>query len=255
MRKNWVREKLLAGESTIGALMGLGSPTVAELLAHSGYEWLAIETEHNALDSAETQHMLMAVNGADTIPIVRLPSDDPMGIQRALDIGAMGILVPMIRDAAQAEAIVSATRYSPAGTRGFGPLRASNYTLDYADYLEQANDNMLVVLMLETKEALDNLDEIMAVPGVDALYMGLFDLSLSFGLNPMNMPFPELDAAIEKVLEASRRSGVAVGIGTGSPEDLNHRLDQGFRLMVYGTDYMLLLEAAGRGLKAFQERE
>ena len=252
MRNNWVREKLRTGEPTIGALMGLGSPNVAELLAHAGYDWLVVETEHNALDYAEVEHMLMAMNGTEVIPIVRLPSDDPLGIQRALDIGAMGVLVPMIKTAEQAQAIVAATRYPPEGIRGFGPMRASHYAMDYDDYLTRSNDNMLVALMLETREAVDDLEAITAVPGVDALYLGLWDLSLSYGLNPLKMPFPELDAAMERALDFGRRNNVAIGIGTGTPEELRRRLDQGFRFMVYGTDYSLLTGAAQRGIAEFR---
>ncbi len=252
MRNNWVREKLQAGESTVGILMGLGSPSVAELLAHAGYDWLAVETEHNALDAAQVEHMLMALNATEAIPIVRLPSDDPVGIQRALDIGAMGVLVPMIKTAAQAQAIVAATRYPPEGIRGFGPLRASHYAMDYEDYLARSNDNVLVVLMLETREAIDDLEAITEVPGVDAMLMGLWDLSLSYGLNPIEMPFPELDAAIERALEVGRKNNVAMGIGAGSPQELRQRLDQGFRFMVYGTDYLLLSGAARQGIAEFR---
>src|SRR3954447_12039584 len=99
MRANWVREKLGAGQPTIGCFLGLGSPNVAELMAHAGFDWLVIETEHNGLDSAEIQHMLMAINATSTVPIVRIPSANPVYIQRALDLGALGILVPLVRTA------------------------------------------------------------------------------------------------------------------------------------------------------------
>lgn len=183
-----------------------------------------------------------------------MPSHDPIGIQRALDIGAMGVLVPMTRTVEQARAIVSATRYPPDGTRGFGPLRASKYAIDYPEYLDKANDNVLVALILETPEAIDNLEAIMSVPGVDAMYIGMYDLSLNLGLNPLDLPLPEIDAVIEKAVAASRNTGVAIGIGVGTPEDLDHRLNQGFRFIVYGTDYNLLLNAAKAGLQAFRER-
>src|SRR5258707_9733105 len=110
MRKNWVREKMRAGQPTLGCFLGLGSPNVAELLAHAGFDWLVIETEHNGLDSAEIEHILMAINGTETIPIVRVPSANPVYIQRALDVGALGVLVPLVRTAAEARAIVAATR-------------------------------------------------------------------------------------------------------------------------------------------------
>ena len=252
MRTNWVREKLRAGQPVIGCFMGLGSPNLAELLAHAGYDWLVVETEHNALDSAEIEHMLMAMNGAETIPIVRIPSSNPVFIQRALDIGGMGILVPMVKTADEAQAIVDATRYPPQGTRGWGPLRASQYTVDTEDYFYRANDNMLVVLLLETKEAVENLEAITAVPGVDALYIGMWDLCLSMGLNPLHMPFPETDAVIERALAVGRESGVAIGIGESTPEALQGRQAQGFTFLGYGPDYYLVLQAVRAGLEVFK---
>ena len=251
MRTNWVRERLLAGKPTAGCFTGLGSPLVAELLAHAGYDWLSIEMEHNGLDMAGVQQMLMAMSGTDSIPIARIPSSAPVYIQRALDIGAMGILVPMVRSAAEAEAIVRATRYPPAGARSFGPLRASKYTVEYEEYFERANDNILVVLMLETKEAFDDLEEITAVPGVDAMYAGRFDLSLSLGLNPMQEDsLPPIEAALERALAVGRQNGVAMGYGCGSPEELRMRVDQGFTFMCYATDYNLIVDTARAKLEA-----
>ena len=252
MRTNWVREKILAGQPTIGCFMGLGSPNLAELLAHAGYEWLIIETEHNALDTAQIEHMLMAINGTETIPIVRIPSANPVFIQRALDIGGMGILVPMVKTADEAQAIVDATRYPPQGKRGWGPLRASQYTVDNEDYFNRANDNILVFLLIETKEAVENLEAIGTVPGVDVLYIGMWDLCLSMGLNPLHMPHPETDAVIERALEVGRKGDVAIGFGESTPEGLQRRQAQGFTVLGYGPDYYLLLQAARAGLEAFK---
>ena len=252
MRTNWVREKLQAGESTIGSFLGLGSPNVAELMAYAGFDWLVIETEHNGLDSAEIEHMLMSVSGTETIPIVRVPSDNPVFIQRALDMGALGILVPMVKSAAEARAIVSATRYPPEGTRSFGPLRASHYGQDNEDYVKRANDNLLTILILETKEAAENLKEIMSVAGLDAIFLGLWDLCFSLGLNPLEMPHPETDAVIEKALTIGKQKGVPVGIGEGTPDALRKRQAEGFTLLAYGPDYNLLAAAARAGLDAFR---
>lgn len=251
MRANWVREKLRAGEPTIGCFLGLGSPNAAELLAHAGFDWLVIETEHNGLDSAEVEHMLMAMNGTDAIPIVRVPSSNPVFIQRALDIGGLGVVVPLVRSSAEVEGIVAATRFPPDGVRSFGPLRASRYTLDYEEYLARANENMLVTLIVETREAVENLEEIASVPGVDVLFLGLFDLCLSFGLNPIDLPHPEADEIIERTLAVGRDRNVAVGIGLSAPDEVPRRLEQGFTFLVYSTDYFLLLNAARGGLAAF----
>ena len=255
MRDNWVRKRLNAGKPAIGTFLGLGSPTVAELLAHAGFDWLLIETEHNALDSAEIQQMLMGMSGTDTIPIVRIPSTNPVFIQRALDMGGMGIFVPMIRTADEARGVVRATRYPPEGTRGFGPLRASHYTMDYGDYYYRANDNIVVVLVAETKEFLENAEEIMAVPGVDACYVGGFDMCISLGLDPMKQPHQEIEDAIEQLLAIGRRKGVAVGFGAGTPEQLRRRQAQGLTYLNYGTDYAMLVKAAREGLDAFARPE
>jgi len=254
MRDNWVRNKLRAGEPTLGCFLGLGSPNVAELLAHAGFNWLVVETEHNGLDSAEIQHMLMAINGTEAVPLVRIPSANPVYIQRALDIGAMGIVVPMVRTAEEARAIVAATRYPPQGTRSFGPLRASHYTFDNADYLARANDHMLVMLIVETKEAVENLEAIAAVPGIDALFLGPFDLCLSLGLNPMLQPFPEVEAVIKRMLAVGMELGVAAGMGVTTPDQLCQRLSQGFTMLAYGSDYTILACGARVGLDAFGRR-
>jgi 4-hydroxy-2-oxoheptanedioate aldolase len=251
MKTNEVRAKLKQGKATIGSFMGLGSPNVAELMARTGLDWLVIETEHNALDYAQVEHILMAISGTDTVPLVRVPSSAPAYIQRALDIGALGVLVPMVKTAEEAESIVRATRYPPHGTRGYGPLRAEAYSLDRRDYLARANDNILVALILETKEAVKNLEAIASVPGIDAIYLGPFDLCFSMGLNPLNLPLPEIDAVVEKLLAVCKAQGTAAGNGAGSPEDVTRMLDQGFTFLGYGPDYNLLINALRAGLQAF----
>jgi 4-hydroxy-2-oxoheptanedioate aldolase len=252
LKTNWVREKIRAGQASIGSFMGLGSPNVAELLAQAGFDWLVVETEHNGLDSAEIQHMLMAMSGTDTMPIVRIPSANPVFIQRALDMGAMGIVVPLVRTADEARAIVRATRYPPQGTRSFGPLRAEKYTFDRDDYFKRANDNLIVMLILETKEAAENLAEIAAVPGVDVLYFGFMDLCLTHGLNPLHMPFPEIEAIVEGALVIGKKLGVAIGTGASTPAQVQQLQARGYTVIGYGPDYVLMADAARAGLAAFK---
>ena len=253
MRSNTVREKVRNGQPTLGCFLGLGSPAIAELLAHAGCEWLLIEMEHNGLDMAEVEHMLRAMNGSETIPLVRIPSADPVFIQRALDIGAMGITVPMVRTAAEAQAIVRASRYPPEGSRSFGPLRASQYTVNYEEYFERANDNVLITLIVETAEAVENLEEIAAVPGIDVLFIGAFDLCLSLGLNPFEMPLPEIDAVMEQTLAVAATADVAVGVGVGSPQELRKRAAHGFTFLAYGPDYIMLLNSIRPGVEEFRQ--
>ena len=254
MKENQVRQRLKTRKPAIGCFLGLGSPAVAEMMARAGMDWLVIETEHNALDSAEIQHMLMAINGSDTVPIVRVPNRDQVYIQRALDMGALGILVPGVRTADEARAIVSYTRFPPSGVRSWGPLRASDYTLDNDDYLSRANDNILVCLILETRDAVQNLEEICDVPGIDVLTIGPWDLSLELGLDPRKLPLPEIEEITNAALEIARPRGVEIGVSASSPEGIRERQQQGFAFIQYGPDYNLLVNAVNAGLNAF-ERE
>ena len=251
MRDNRVLKLIRQAKPAIGCFLGLGSPTVAEMMALAGMDWLVIETEHNALDSAEIQHMLMAVNGTDAVPIVRVPNRDQVFIQRALDMGAMGILVPGVRTADEARAIVSYTRFPPAGVRSWGALRASAYTLDNDDYLERADENILVSLILETRDAVDNLEQVCAVPGVDVLTIGPWDMSLELGLDPRKLPLPEIEDITRRAHEIGSRHGVAIGVSASTPEGLRERQQQGYTFIQYGPDYNLLVGAVTEGLAAF----
>ncbi len=251
MITNQVRRRLAAGEPTIGAFLGLGSPGVAGLMANAGFDWLVIETEHNALDSAEIEHMLMAMAGTDVTPIVRVPSSNRVYIQRALDMGALGVLVPLVSSADEARAVVDATRFPPEGSRSFGPLRASRYSFDNDDYLERANENMLVALIVETKGALDELEEIAAVPGVDALTLGPYDMSLALGLDPRKLPLPEIDEVTRRMIEAGRRHGVAIGASPIASGGIQELLDAGITFVSCGSDYSLLAAASKASLAEF----
>ncbi len=252
MIRNNVRSNLLSGKPAIGPFVGLQSPNVAELMGSAGFNFVVIESEHNGIESAEIEHMLMAVGNTDAIPIVRIPSLEQVYIQKALDIGALGIVVPSVKTAKEAAQIVSATKFPPHGKRSWGPLRASRYTFDNEDYLKNANDNILVVLSIETVEAVENLEEIAAVPGVDVLFLGPWDMCLSLGLDPLLLPHQEIDQILEKMIEVATRHEVVAGAGASRPEDVEVRLNQGVKFLSYGPDYALLSSAAFSGVEAFE---
>ncbi len=245
-----LKDRLRAGEATVGTFLALGSPNVAELAGALAFDWIVVETEHSALGIAEVERMLMALSGSPAVPLVRVPPRNPVFVQRALDVGAAGVVVPLVESAAEAAEVVRGTRYPPAGTRSFGPIRAARYSLDYDDHLESANDRMIVALIIETGGAVEELEEIAAVPGVDVLYLGLFDLCLSLGLDPRKLPHPDVDAIIGRALEVGRAHGVAVGLGARTPAELVALRDRGFTFVGFGTDYFLLLDAARAGLEA-----
>ena len=252
MKTNFVRQRLADGNPVIGSFLGLGSPNLAGLMAHAGYDWLVIETEHNGLDSAEVEHMLMAVSSTNVVPIVRVPSSSHIFIQRALDMGALGVLVPMVKTKEEAQAIVEATRFPPQGSRSWGPLRASGYTFDTDDYYNRANENIIVALIIETREAADNLEEIAAVPGVDVIFLGAWDLSLALGLDPRLLPHPETDSVLQDMIAISKRFNTAVGAGVDKPEEVQELLEKGVTFLSYGTDYNLLANASRTGIDTFK---
>lgn len=253
MRRNHVRQKLSQGSPVIGTFVGLQSANVAELMGHSGFDFVVIETEHNALDSAEIEHVLMAVGNTEAIPIVRIPSSDKVFIQKALDIGAMGIVVPSVKSAEEARNIVSATRFPPLGTRSWGPLRASKYTFDNEDYFKNANDNILIVLIVETVDAVNNLEQIADVPGIDVLFLGPWDMCLSLGLDPLYQPHDEIGEVLHKMIQVSKERDTSAGAGASSTGDIAGRIDQGVTFISYGPDYALLSAAAQDGVKAFRD--
>lgn len=253
MKPNKALERLRRGESVLGCALGLGSAAAAELLSRIGFDWLSIETEHNALDAAEIERLLMAMSGGDATPLVRVPSAQGAYIQRALDFGAFGIVAPMISTANEATAFVRACRYPPRGTRGFGPVRAASYGLDNEDYFRHANDRLLLTAIIETREAVQNLAEIAAVEGLDVLLMGPFDLCLSLGLDPLHQPHAEIERIYSQALALGCASGVAIGINVSNVEQLRARREQGFRFLGYGPDYGLLAAAASEGIAAFSK--
>ena len=252
MIRNHVRSNLLSGKPAIGPFIGLQSPNVAELMGNAGFDFVVVESEHNGIESAEIEHMLMAIGNTNALPIVRIPSSQQVYIQKALDIGALGIVVPAVKTAEEAAEIVSATRFPPDGKRSWGPLRASKYTFDNQDYLKNANNNILVVLIIETVEAVRNLEEIAAVPGIDVLFLGPWDMCLSLGLDPLLLPHEEIDQILEKMIEASARFDVVAGAGASAPNDVSKRLNQGVKFLSYGPDYALLSAAAISGVDAFK---
>jgi 4-hydroxy-2-oxoheptanedioate aldolase len=177
---------------------------------------------------------------------------DRVAIQRALDIGALGIVVPLVRTAEEAAAIVSATRFPPEGTRSFGPLRAGRYGFDNEDYFRRANDQIVVILILETREAFEGIREIAAVPGIDALYVGPFDLALSFGLDPMGAQSEELESLIRDAQRICSGCGATLGVPVRTVAELLRRRAEGFKLFGFGPDYLLLADAARAGVAAFE---
>jgi 2-keto-3-deoxy-L-rhamnonate aldolase RhmA len=224
--KNLLKEKLNTGKPIVGTFVGLGHPDVTEWLSRLGFDWLLLDAEHGPLDFEKLQQMMQSMNGTDCVPIVRPQWNDPVIIKRVLDMGAYGVLIPWVNSKREAENAVRACKYPPEGIRGYGPRRAA--MLD-KDYYKTANTELLVAVQIETLEALDNLDEILSVSGVDACYVGPYDLSSNMGLGiPPRWSDSRYLSALDKVLAAATRHGKAAGMFT-TLENIEWALEKGFR--------------------------
>ncbi len=247
MKKNIVLEKIKCGEPVFGFGLVSGSPLIAELVAHAGFDWIWIDTQHGYWDENELLAALQVIFPTDTTPIVRPGSNEFYRIGRLLDAGAEGVIVPMVNSPEEAAAAVLAARYPPAGGRSGGGARLSLFG---DDYFERANDEVLVAVMIETTQALAVVDEIAAVPGVDCLFIGPGDLRFSMQTQPGSA---EHEAAIARILDAANSAGIFAGFPCGAVEEAIRRADQGFKLVTCTSDLSTLrsgltsvLEALGR---------
>jgi len=238
--KNRVKEMLKEGKTTKGVWMNFSTPDSAEILSHMGLDWLVFDTEHGPWSIETVQQLIQATAGTDITPIVRVAWNDPVLIKRALDIGAYGIIVPWINNKEQAIEAVRATRYAPKGIRGCGPRRVALYGLKTKEYLEVADDLILVIAQIETQEAINNLEEILSVDGIDAIFIGPADLSASFGLLGQSRHPKNLEA-IDKILEAGKKANVPVGIYTLGPDYNKKVIEKGFQFVVLGSDMSLMI--------------
>jgi len=248
VRPNRVKRQLRAGEPSLGTFMALGSALGAEQLAHLGFDWLVIDQEHGAIDATLTQSLLQAISTTETIPLIRVPWNRGEWIKRALDAGAYGVVVPMVNDRADAEAAVAAVRYPPLGTRSIGGSRTRLY--GGPDYVEKANDEILLVVQIESARAVENAREILGVPGIDAYFIGPGDLCASLGLpNTWEPDFPEYWAALEKVERAAAEAGVPGGIHA-SPGRAAAMIERGYRFVAIGFDISYMVASASAALQA-----
>jgi 2-keto-3-deoxy-L-rhamnonate aldolase RhmA len=240
---NRLKRDLAAGKVCLGATITMNSPTVAEILSHIGLDWLWFETEHSSLTDDNVLAMLQATNGADVSTVVRVPWNDKTMIKRALDLGPDGIILPLVNTREEAEAAVKAMKYPPLGERGAGLGRAQCYGLHMPEYLQSANDEVMTIAMIEHIQAVENIDQILQVKGIDSVMVGALDLSGSMGMLG-NTADPKVEDAVQKVLAACKKANIPAGIITVAPEQANERIKQGFTNIIMGIDVLFLHGAA-----------
>ncbi len=239
MRENSLKSAWGRGESTLGLWLSANDSVMAEIVGgavvgEAGIDYLNIDMQHGLADYDSVLSILQATRTSDATVTVRVPWNDPGIIGRVLDAGAMGVIIPMVNTVEQAEQAVASCRYAPAGSRSYGPIRAG--VVHGPDYAAQANGQIACIPMIETVEAIENLDGILSVPGIDAIYVGPADLSLTLGLPPGSDHDDErFTEALATIVATAKRHGIVPGMHT-TERLVAKRLDQGFRMLTVTSD-------------------
>jgi 4-hydroxy-2-oxoheptanedioate aldolase len=252
VRENRLRTLWRDDQAAVNGWLAIPNSFAAETMAHQGWDTLTIDLQHGVIDYAAMVTMLQAISTTPTVPVVRVPWLEPGIIMKTLDAGAYGVICPMVNTREDAQKLVAYTHYAPRGTRSFGPVRALLY--GGADYPSQANDTIVVFAMIETAQALDNLDAILSVEGLDAIYIGPSDLSLALGCKPS---FDDVDApvaqAIDHIVERAKAHGIVAGIHNGRPDVARARIAKGFRFVTVSSDARLLAAGSQDILRAVRQ--
>lgn len=251
MRSNQSKALACSDKPAIGVMCNAASSLIAELLGHAGYDFVVIDLQHGEVNLSSLQIMLQALSSTPATPMVRVPANIPMYIQRALDLGAYGVIVPMVNTRKEAEEVASNVRYAPNGNRSWGPVRASIY--GGSDYFSGAGSELLTLVMLETVEGLRNAREILEVPGIDGCFIGPADLNISLGNSPDDPRLAqETENAIARICELARATGKITGGHAFSPEDAKTRIAQGFRFVSVMADTRMIRAGAAQTLSTLK---
>jgi 2-keto-3-deoxy-L-rhamnonate aldolase RhmA len=247
------KAKLRAGQTCLGAQISLSDAAIAEIFGRAGFDWLVLDTEHGALNEPTVRGMLQAAAHTGAVPLARPLRLDADHIRRFLDLGSPGILCPFVNTGQEARAFVTASRYPPAGIRGFGPRRAAVYGFDVDEYMQIANDCMICIPIIESREAVDNIDEIVSTDGIDGISVGPMDLSMSMGLF-RQFDHPDYLAAVERVRQSCKKHGKAMGTGCYSLEHAQQCRDLGDTLLLVAGDDGYLAAESRRCIQALRPK-
>jgi 4-hydroxy-2-oxoheptanedioate aldolase len=253
MRENRLRTLWKEGKAAVNGWLAIPNGFSAESMAHQGWDALTIDLQHGLIDYQAMVQMLQAISTTDTVPVVRVPWLEPGILMKTLDAGAYGVICPMVNTREDAQKLVAWTHYQPRGTRSFGPVRALLY--GGADYPQHANDTIVAFAMIETAQALDNLDAILSVEGLDAIYIGPSDLSLALGCKPtFDDVDPPVAQAIDHILERAKAHGVVAAVHNGTPEAALARAAKGFQFVTVSSDARLMAAGAQQVLAKMRGR-
>jgi 4-hydroxy-2-oxoheptanedioate aldolase len=235
VRENKLRKIWARGEAVVNGWLAIPSAFSAEVMAHQGFDSLVVDMQHGVIDYQVAVTMLQAISTTDVVPMARVPWNDPARLMKILDAGVYGVICPMINTREEAEALVRHCKYPPRGHRSWGPVRASIYAV--ADYGDHANDDIVVMPMIETAEALKNLDDILSVPGVDAVYVGPSDLSLALGCKPrLDQTDAPVVEAQQMIVKACKKHGVVAGIHNATAAYSIKMIAEGYQFVTLASD-------------------
>jgi 2-dehydro-3-deoxyglucarate aldolase len=250
-----LKRKLKDRIVTVGSWLTLGHSGIAEILARAGFDWIVVDLEHSVISIDTAGDLIRVIDLCGVAPLVRLTSNHPDLIKRVMDAGAHGIVVPMVNSPTDAARAVSAVRYAPEGSRGVGLARAQGYGIQFKEYFEWLERSSVVIAQIEHRDAIDNLEGILTVPGVDGFIIGPYDLSCSMGI-PGQFEHPEFTAALEKIIEVGQLLDVPAGIHIVEPDlqRLSQSIKKGYRFIAYSVDIRLLDNGARQGIQYFKEQ-
>jgi 2-keto-3-deoxy-L-rhamnonate aldolase RhmA len=238
-----LKKKLVNHELTIGSWISFGYTPTCEIMTKAGFDWLVIDMEHTAIDVWQAHQLIQVIDLAGCVPLVRVGSNDPLLIKRAMDAGAQGVVVPMVNTREDAMRAVSAVKYPPEGTRGVGLARAQTYGMGFEAYRQWNHDQSVVIVQIEHIEGVKNIDDILSVNGVDGFIIGPYDLSGSLGV-PGEFSHPSMLAALEKVSLAIQKNTKVAGyhIVHSDHDSLLEKMAQGYKFIAYGDDMVFFAE-------------
>jgi len=244
-----LKSKLRNKEVTLGSWITLGNTAIAEIMAKANFDWLVVDLEHSVISIDVAGELIRTIDLCGVAPLVRLTSNDPNQIKRVMDAGAHGIVVPMVNTPEEAALAVAATRYGPVGSRGVGLARAQGYGVNFNDYLQWQKDGPVVIVQIEHKDAIAQLDDILTVPGVDGFIIGPYDLSCSMGI-PGQFEQPEFIKAMTHIRETGQRLGCPAGLHIVEPDSqrLELSIKEGYTFIAYSVDIRMLDVSARQGV-------
>lgn len=245
-----LKQKLKNNELTIGSWIMMGSPISIEIMALAGFEWLVIDIEHTSTDLSTTENLIRTIQSKKLKALVRVSKNEEVVIKRVLDMGADGIIIPMVNSEDDAKKAVSYAKYPPIGKRGVGLYRASNYGISFQEYKKWVEEELVIIAQIEHIDAVNNIDKILNVEGIDGIIIGPYDLSGSMG-HPGEFERDDVKNAVQKVLDICKMKNIPSGfhVVDTDPNKLQEKIDQGCTFLAYGIDYFFMRDAAINGMK------